>query len=160
MSPLIWLKLVEKRADIPSKEVYIKRLVSSGMTEEESLTLLESFYIFHSKQLRMLLSWIFLVLSLVYCLYSGWLDFVTFSEDLKMNDWFPRSGAILVAISIWSEYEPTRLNSDPINIPMYSATPLYSKVLNLFKILGIWCAVIGTIVWAYGDLLIIALANI
>ncbi|MBZ2193030.1 hypothetical protein JFJ09_12505 [Pseudoalteromonas arctica] len=160
ISPLIWLKIVEKRGDIPSKKVFLERQVSSGMTKEESLARLESFSPLYSKQLRMLSSWILLVLSLVYCLYAGWLDFVATSENLQIKNWFPRSGAILVAISIWSEYEPTRLNSSPTNIPAYSTTALYLKVLSLFKVLGIWCAVTGTVVWAYGDLLIVELASI
>ena len=155
LTPHLILGLVTTRSDFLSREVMVQRSIESGLTPEEAEQRISSFSPLYSKQLRIFLSWLALCFALALCVLSAFLDLAAISNVNDFMNWFPRSGAILVAVAIWMEYEPTRLNSSPTNIPGYSTTPRYNKFLKFAKTIGVWAAVIGTIFWAYGDLLLV-----
>jgi hypothetical protein len=95
------------------------------------------------KCLLELLSYFLLLLGLVFAIYSYWLD-----ASGASSNWFQRSGAIVVATSLFVEYR--RFKGPPTN--RFGLTPRMKRLRNFFVPLGFILAVLGTAVWAYGDL--------
>jgi hypothetical protein len=153
LTPHLLLGLVETRTDIPSRQVFIERQMAS-MSKEEAENRLESFSPVYSKHFRMFLTWLFILLSFVFCAISAVFDLSSLSNGVEVMDLFPRSGAILVAVALWLEYEPNRLNYSSLSIPAYTSTQRYATWLKAFEGVGVLAAVCGTIIWAYGDILL------
>lgn len=65
------------------------------------------------------------------------------------SDWsyFSRSGALIVAISVFMEYWPILKEPQHDNMPMWRAADSHSAA----RVLAI-CIIIGTLIWGYGDL--------
>ena len=74
--------------------------------------------------------------------------------------WFQRSGSIVVFLSLYLDFniskEKTRMNNQFPNSHEGDFVENFEKHLPVFIILHIAClttAVIGTVIWGYGDLL-------
>ena len=71
--------------------------------------------------------------------------------------WFQRSGAIVVALAVWIEIKNNAISGYiyPSGISSSEFTELknsYASYFNLIKWLGFALAIIGTIIWGYGDI--------
>ncbi|MBY8086280.1 hypothetical protein KW496_11685 [Vibrio fluvialis] len=73
------------------------------------------------------------------------------------GSWFQRSGAITLVFALWVEFNLIRVN-EHINlsgITISDQTELsqkYKLVYRVFQYLGIFLAIVGTIICSYGDL--------
>lgn len=107
--------------------------------------------------IHLLVPVILLITSLIWSYYS-WYQEV---EGLKDSGWFARSGAILVIFSIWSSLITRPFVYDhtfPNLVAIFDGEDVKDHWIKEFKILGILqlveigLAIIGTVIWAYGDL--------
>ena len=93
-------------------------------------------------------SWLLAVISLVWMVGSIVLD-----EFCICGFWFQRSGAVVVLASLWVEWLTSRtpihgaLNHNANLIP----TKRYVKWRSFFARSSLVSAILGTLVWAYGD---------
>ncbi|WP_022729424.1 hypothetical protein [Fodinicurvata sediminis] len=73
--------------------------------------------------------------------------------------WFQRAGSLMVLFAVWLEFLETRKVAKTrhqdieasllVNLPLTSDTP----VELMFQRIAIFMAILGTIIWGYGDLL-------
>lgn len=120
---------------------------------------------------------VFFVVLKVVLLLSGvlwiWCSYSQVELNLKDPTWFSRSGAILICVSAISNLAIRPLlekNSDGEKLPSNTAFQLAVStgflividswlnryyVLHIFKAMELLLSIIGTIIWAYGDLLFI-----
>ena len=75
----------------------------------------------------------------------------------KPEIWFQRSGAIVVLLAVFSEYCLSKIDGyiNPTGLIVsrqeeFSAK--YSTVYRVVKVFGVVMAIIGTLIWGYGDL--------
>jgi hypothetical protein len=77
-------------------------------------------------------------------------------EGETMGTWFQRSGSILVALSVLAEYKLIGINSsvNPGENTTYgnSTTVLQVKLYKVISSIVFISAIIGTIIWGYGDI--------
>ncbi|MEP3847424.1 MAG: hypothetical protein ABJM43_18925 [Paracoccaceae bacterium] len=100
-------------------------------------------------------SWLVLLLSFGICIYSLTLDVWAIRSSVEVNNWFARSGAVLVAASVWVEWNFVASRID--HMPMYlglNPTVRYRRLVSGFNKLALFGAISGTFVWAYGDILL------
>ena len=95
-------------------------------------------------------SYAFLLLSYAWMLMGLFWD-VSGSE----KDWFQRAGAVLVLAGVLSEF--CVVDSRKVRAAVadfVKITDLYKKIRSAFVYFGFFSILLGTFVWAYGDLLI------
>ncbi len=73
--------------------------------------------------------------------------------------WFQRSGSIVVIFAVWLEYSLLKLQSNVVLTDMVETTKRYpiEKYTPLYKglqVIAAALAVVGTVIWGYGDLAI------
>lgn len=95
-------------------------------------------------------SWFFLIVSVIWVVVSLCLDVFEVKEKYYF---FQRSGVILVIASLWVEWLTSRT---PLNGRMTMSlgvfpTTRYAFIRSLFAKIGLFTAVTGTFIWAYGD---------
>ena len=79
-------------------------------------------------------------------------------EGEAADVWFQRSGSISVLFGVWAEYNLSKVN-EHINlsgIVVSDQTELSERYKLRYRIaqyLGVVLAIVGTIIWGYGDLL-------
>jgi hypothetical protein len=97
-----------------------------------------------------IVSYLILMCGIALMLNAFYID-ATLSLDQQSNPvyWFQRSGAILVAVSLFAEYS---LHRGPSQVWAITATPLFLKIRQIVRFVGFLFAAIGTLIWAYGDL--------
>ena len=95
-------------------------------------------------------SWLLLFLSIVWLGASFLLDLIDFKSGYFF---FQRSGAILVISSLWVEWLTSRTPLDGRMTMSLDLVPTtrYAYIRSLFAKIGLYTAVFGTLVWAYGD---------
>jgi hypothetical protein len=64
------------------------------------------------------------------------------------DEWFPRSGACLVAAALFAEFASS---FGPYSTSTYQATRVLLFLRSVATTTGYLLAVVGTIIWAYGD---------
>ncbi len=77
---------------------------------------------------------------------------ISFKWDIcdPRYEWFPRSGACLVASALLVELVA---GFGPWRTPTYQATAFLTELRYIASVSGYILAVLGTIIWAYGDLI-------
>lgn len=73
--------------------------------------------------------------------------------------WFQRSGALAVIFSAWSEFKLLSIHGDinPSGVSYSLNTEIkdeYGAQYKLTSIVVIFVAISGTLIWAYGDLVV------
>lgn len=97
---------------------------------------------------------IFGVLAPILSYYS-----VFIPEDEKRAVWFQRSGSLSVLFGVWIEYNLSKVN-EHINLSGLWVTEQetlrdeYNLKYSIVQYVGIFLAVMGTLIWGYGDILI------
>jgi hypothetical protein len=97
-------------------------------------------------------AWLLLLISIGVLAVSYLADKSALSNEIKIKNWFGRSGAILVAVLIWVEADTrvANINSLPMHLNLL-ATMRYHKLVVAFEKLAFTTGLFGTLVWAYGD---------
>jgi len=103
-----------------------------------------------------------------HCLILGWIVFIgSLAVDLAFANkyfWFQRSGAVLCMLAIAAEFRLNQIDRDAlkkdwdsrindekaIDTPMFTETD-HDKNMKLIAHVSI---AVGTVIWAYGDLLV------
>ena len=80
-----------------------------------------------------------------------------FGND-KPEIWFQRSGSITVFFAVWAEYGLSKINGhvNPTGVIVSQQVELsekYKTPYYIAKYLGVIMALIGTLIWGYGDLI-------
>ncbi len=115
--------------------------------------MLNSFIKQHYIKILFIIGWVVLLISL-------WADLIVPNSYL----WFPRSGAVLCMLSIAAEFRLSRMERnysgndlrealkyhEALSTGVYPETT-YDKTVKLFAHISV---AVGTLVWAYGDLLV------
>jgi len=102
-------------------------------------------------------SWLFLIVSVIWMFISIYLDISDSATGANSGLWFQRSGAVLVVSSLWVEWLTSRAELGgrmSMAFGFISPSQRYVRVINFFSNVGLFCAVAGTCIWAYGDKLI------
>ena len=90
--------------------------------------------------------------------WRGW-----FQLDENVGTWFQRSGSLMVLFAVWIEFKLFKItnSTNPIsangqtwdNLEVGSRLRIkYGKTIQKLKFLAAALALIGTLVWGYGDL--------
>ncbi|WP_067660055.1 hypothetical protein [Ferrimonas marina] len=83
------------------------------------------------------------------------------SPDEQIATWFQRSGSLVVLCAALIEYilfkislsnTPASGDAEPTGYQR-KASPLYLRVIHGIKYLAAGVAIIGTVIWGYGDLI-------
>ena len=104
---------------------------------------------------------ILLFFAFIWVLFSC---FFPLTDDKAM--WFARSGAIMVLFSVAVEFKLTKKHKKKINSSMHlagsglSVTARATKEQTLVGNIAHLFIIIGTIVWGYGDLILISISKI
>jgi len=67
--------------------------------------------------------------------------------------WLPRSGAILVAAGVFVEIQ----GNTALHYNSYGGTRLAKAIFNLARSVGYVWVILGTVIWAYADLILVKL---
>jgi len=92
----------------------------------------------------------------------AWDGFLLYPSNEYIGVWFQRSGSLMVLCAVWIEFKLFRINhlSNPIsdNVKPWWDHEIsdffsfkYSKLISLLKFISATIAVIGTLIWGYGD---------
>jgi hypothetical protein len=78
-------------------------------------------------------------------------------EKETIGSWFQRSGAIVVALAVWIEIKNNTISGFiyPSGVSTNQFKELkkaYGLYFNLVKWSGFILAIIGTVIWGYGDI--------
>jgi len=87
-------------------------------------------------------------------LFAAWFNFLLPYCDAA-SIWFQRSGSIIVLISVFSEVLALKAFVGFPEIGEVDARNKYKKLLSSTKILAPFLAIVGTVIWGYGDLIYI-----
>ena len=101
-------------------------------------------------------SWLLLLISILWMFISIYLD-IREPKDSESCFWFQRSGAVSVLASLWVEWLTSRAElggSMSMAFNHISPSKRYIRIINVFSIAGLFFAILGTFVWAYGDMFI------
>ena len=82
-----------------------------------------------------------------------------YPEGESVGSWFQRSGSLVVMLTIWAEYKLFSINSEinPTGIVISKHTEIknkYKKPHIITSYCALTLAILGTIIWGYGDLLL------
>ncbi len=100
---------------------------------------------------RLLLAWLALFIAIVWAAISLALD-VFANEPLDdSSHWFQRSGAVLVAAALWVEFESAVVDFNSFSRINILPTERYRFLTMFFSRISLALAVVGTLLWAYGD---------
>lgn len=108
------------------------------------------------RQPAALWSALFVIISYVLLLAAcGWtlVGFIWDRAD-PASHWFQRSGAVLVAASLLMEFLVPWVMRYQAPVIGFHPTPLYFRMSEGFRLLGVLLAAVGTCIWAYGDILL------
>ena len=76
-------------------------------------------------------------------------------EGEDQSSWFQRSGAVLVVITVWVQFKLqsvyTYFDQDAYVIPIHLST-FIEKCYSVIAYLNVFFAIVGTLIWGYGDL--------
>jgi hypothetical protein len=96
--------------------------------------------------LKEIFSFLLLVISIFLAVFSLALDIAGFD-----NDWFQRSGAVVVGASLFVSF--FRFEKAGLH-PCLEWTRQGDLIRQIFKGTEFFCCVLGTLIWAYGDLFV------
>jgi len=83
-------------------------------------------------------------------------------ENEVLSVWFQRSGSLTVIFAVWFEYNLSKIN-EHINLSgivideQQALSEKYSFRYKSAQYIGVVLAIMGTIIWGYGDLLVLLL---
>ena len=92
----------------------------------------------------------------VFFFFSGWNSWFNYYNDLPQF-WFQRSGSIMTAILLFSDYYVFKLSDDLKRVNMTPSFALktkntYRPYVRVFKYIAVFLTVLATLVWGYGDI--------
>jgi len=76
----------------------------------------------------------------------------------SVESWFQRSGSVTVLFAVWTEYNLSKANgyispSGIITNEQEELSNKYKLAYNLIRYFGVLLAIVGTMIWGYGDLI-------
>ncbi|TAA41725.1 hypothetical protein [Corallincola spongiicola] len=91
----------------------------------------------------------------------AWLGFLQIDADLGV--WFQRSGSLMVLFAVWVEFKLFKITnfSNPLSPGGQTWDDLetgdrlkdkYSSLIQILKYFAALLAILGTLIWGYGDL--------
>ena len=93
---------------------------------------------------------------------AAWHGVFQYDEDVTL--WFQRSGSLMVLFSVWAEYNLFKIdkltkptNEEGVSFEDFAHRAAldtdYGTIIKFYKLITAILAVIGTVIWGYGDIL-------
>ena len=87
-----------------------------------------------------------------------------FQYDTDVTIWFQRSGSLMVLFAVWLEYKLFKISAiaNPISgngvtwqdmAHRDALNEKYGSILKIYKYITAVLAIIGTVIWGYGDII-------